>query len=71
METTILKTKAGERRRQRDLQIFDEYNKLRANPENAKTAIADYLAEKYGFASSVSIYSAVRRVRESLQQAAK
>ena len=61
----ILKTKAQLQRLQRDKMIYNDFKELASIPGNSKTAIAEFLAEKYGL--NVSTIHTIRH-RLSQQQ---
>jgi hypothetical protein len=60
-----LQTPKQKERAQRDAAIYNEYKRLAKNPENAKGAIDEYLASKYGLCEA-SIYKACKRVEARL-----
>lgn len=60
-----LQTPKQKERAQRDAAIYNEYKRLAKNPENAKGAIDEYLATKYGLCEA-SIYKACKRVEARL-----
>lgn len=55
-----LRTEYQEKVRQRNAEIYREYKKLAANPENARTAISKLLQEKYE-ASPTTIWRAIKQ----------
>lgn len=60
-----LQTPKQKERAQRDAAIYTEYKRLAKNPDNAKGAIDEYLAAKYGLCEA-SIYKARKRVEARL-----
>ena len=60
-----LQTPKQKERAQRDAAIYTEYKRLAKNPENAKGAIDEYLAAKYGLCE-VSIWNACKRAKARL-----
>lgn len=65
-----IKTELQEEREARDLAIFNEYNKLVANPEQSKKTAVEFLMAKYGIHSAGTIYVILKRVK-GLQENAK
>ncbi len=53
----------------RDAAVYREWQKLSANPENKKTAIAKYLMGKYEVYSRATIWKMCRRAEARLKKA--
>lgn len=63
-------TECQAERAARDRALYDEYMTLAANPEQSRTEIHRYLREKYGFHSTGTTYSIIKRVHEQLNPTA-
>lgn len=55
-------------RQKRDLDIYNEYNKLTADKEQSKTVVNKYLMKKYDISSEGTIYVIRRRVEKRLKE---
>lgn len=62
-----LKTKHQQITEAREAAIYKEWNRLRANPNSMKTAIAEALMEKYGIYSRATVYQIVKRVEKRMK----
>ena len=56
------KTRFQAERDARDLAIYNEWNKLAADPEQSRVEINNYLMNKYGIHSPGTIYEIRKRV---------
>lgn len=62
------KTEFQEKKEQKDLAIYNEFNLLASKKENKKTAITKFLMEKYDIHSENTIYKIRRDVGKSLNK---
>lgn len=60
------KTTLQEEREARDLAIYNEYNKLAANPDQSKVALNEYIMQKYGIHSTGTLYLIRKKVAERI-----
>lgn len=57
-----LKTANQRKKEAKEMAIYTEFVELSKNPENATTAINEYLMKKYGIKSSSTIWQIRKRV---------
>ena len=55
-----LQTDFQKRRAKRREQIYADYRRLAANPNNSRSAIIDYLKSKYSISASSTIYGIIK-----------
>ena len=56
---TLLTPYQKERQRKRN-EIYAEYKRLAANPENSRSAIIEYLKNKYNIGAASTIYGIIK-----------
>lgn len=62
------KTQFQAERDARDFAIYEEWNKLAADPEQSRVEINIYLMKKYGIHSSGTVYQIRKRVETMLKR---
>ena len=66
--TPIFKTACQKEREQRDRSIYEEYNKLVSVEGQSKSAVVEYLMNKYKIHSAGTIYVIRQRVEKRLKE---
>lgn len=61
-----LKTPTQKKREAKDMVIYGEFKELSANPDNAISAINEYLMKKYRLKSASTIWQIRKRVEARL-----
>lgn len=64
----ILRTQCQIEREERDLAVYNEYQKLMEVEGQSKVASHEYLCKKYGIHSQGTIYVILRRVEKRLKK---
>lgn len=64
----ILRTQCQIEREERDLAVYNEYQKLMEVEGQSKVASHEYLCKKYGIHSQGTIYVILRRVEKRLRK---
>ena len=58
--STTLQTQFQIRRQKKRAEIYAEYRQLAANPANRKSAIVQYLMQKYNIGAASTIYGIIK-----------
>lgn len=67
-----LKTPLQEEREARDLAIYTEYNDiLKANPDQSRVALNEYMMQKYNIHSTGTLYVILKRVEAKMGEEAQ
>lgn len=59
-------SKYSREKKARDLALYNEFQKLTADPEASRTEVTRYLMEKYGLSSESSVWIIRKRVEQRL-----
>ena len=62
--TMTLQTQFQMRRQKKRDEVYAEYRKLAANPDNSRSAIIKYLMDKYNIGAASTVYGIIKE-RES------
>jgi hypothetical protein len=61
----VLKTKFQKKKEERYSRIYNDFKEMIKNPENSKTGIYEYLLEKYGLTSRITIWRIIKKFRNN------
>ena len=61
-----LKTPYKKKQEAKDMAVYREFTELASNPDNAISAINEYLMKKYGFSAPSTIWVIRKRVEKRL-----
>lgn len=67
----IFQTEFQKEKEARDMQIYQEYITLTAEPGAAATKVQEFLMKKYGIHSSSTLWAIRKRVEAKLQKGGK
>ena len=66
MAKAQFKTPYQEKKEARELQIYNDYQKATADPSASRTAVRDYLMQKYNIGSTATFYAILERTEKRL-----
>lgn len=68
MEYTGLKTEFRLKKEARELEIYNEYNQMKAQPGAMTTAVNKFLVQKHELGSETTVWAIRKRVEKRLGQ---
>lgn len=65
---TVLRTPLQIEREKRDMAVYSDYAKMAAVPGQSKTEVVKFIAQKYGFHATCTVYTTIKRVKARLEK---